>query len=523
MFWLLAFLFYVRTNIAQKFTTVGNKIFYNGKWITFNGIGLTCTEYMMKPEMDSLNPYPGYWAYNSCFGGPSSQGGPIKLNKEPQNVLNYLTGSNFVRTPNTKKVAFKSPYDQVITSDIPEHHPIIRIPMTASCYLYDKDVDTGKHDDYVNTIDVIVEFFTNASVAVVLDLHWNCPDDSAISGCKGAQSAAMALAKFGSNPGAVTFWSTISKKYANNPLVIYELFNEPWLQPQDFNAYYAGDSTYAGMKQMYEAIRANTDSLIIIGGAQSYALDAQTLLAFWIQYGIDNNGKYPTNVVFNHHPYQGAGQGLEHSPQSVMRFALASKTVAPVIFTEFGQYCCGTKGTPCTGGQCNNHATGDNFVFNIVNFALEYDISWIGWAWRGTNDDNPCHSTPDCNQPDMRNTDGTIVDATYGGANWKTVWQTFVSDVSPQVLDVSNGQTLAPTDTEGVGYLVRPCIQGKYNLGGICGWDEKVSTTSLNVKNFTSQSIYDSILVGLPPNGSCKSQGCQGIQCQTYTGPCQGQ
>ncbi len=29
------------TNTAQKFSTAGNKIFYGGKWITFNGIGLT--------------------------------------------------------------------------------------------------------------------------------------------------------------------------------------------------------------------------------------------------------------------------------------------------------------------------------------------------------------------------------------------------------------------------------------------------------------------------------------------------
>ena len=278
------------------------------------------------------------------------------------------------------------------------------------------------------------------------------------------------------------------------------------------------------MKQMYEVIRNNTDNLIIIGGAQQYALDAQTLLAFWIQYGIDNDGKYPTNVVFNHHPYQGAGQGLEHSPQSVMRFALASKTVAPVIFTEFGQYCCGTKGTPCHGGQCTNNNTGDNFVFNIVNMCLQYDISWIGWGWRGTNDDYPCHSTPDCNQPDMRNTDGFLVDATYGGADWKNVWGTFVSSQSPQVQDDTNGETLAPDETEDAGYLPRPCIQGEYNIGDICGWDEDISTTSgiITVYNLTNQSIYDGFLPGLPPNGTCSAQGCANIECQTYTGPCQG-
>ena len=67
--------------------------------------------------------------------------------------------------------------------------------------------------------------------------HWNCPDSTTLSGCQGAQSASMALKNFGSKPGAVTFWSTVSKKYANNPLVFYELFNEPWIGLNQFTAY----------------------------------------------------------------------------------------------------------------------------------------------------------------------------------------------------------------------------------------------------------------------------------------------
>ncbi len=31
---------------------------------------------------------------------------------------------------------------------------------------------TGNHLDYVNTLDAIIEFFTNASVAVIMDMHW---------------------------------------------------------------------------------------------------------------------------------------------------------------------------------------------------------------------------------------------------------------------------------------------------------------------------------------------------------------
>jgi len=510
---------------AESFNVIGNQVFYGDTLVTFNGIGLTCTEYMLKPNMDSQSPYPGYWAYNSCFGGPTSAGGPITLNSEVGNILKYL-GSTYVRKPTINKVKFNGSFAQVINMSTPEHFPIVRIPMSGSCYLYDEDTDTNDHTVYVDIIDAIVTNFTSNNVAVVLDLHWNCPDSTTLSGCQGAQSASMALKNFGSKPGAVTFWSTISKKYANNPLVFYELFNEPWIGLNQFTAYYAGSDKYAGMKEMYDAVRQNDPTgIVIIGGAEGYALDAQSLTAFWLQYKIDT-GSYPTNVIYNIHPYQGAGQGLEHSPQSAMRFALALKSgPGPVIFTEFGQYCCGGSGNnECTGGSgsCSNHATGDNFVYNIINMGLQYDISWIGWAWRGNNDDYPCGSKPDCQQPDMRSETGQLTSAEYGGADWSTVWKALVASNTLNVKDVTNGKTLTHTQDEAAGYLVRPCISGDYNLGGICGWDLSVPTSSLTPSDLTSQSIYDSILPGIPPNGNCKLEGCSSInyQCQTYTGPC---
>ena len=38
---------------AESFNVVGNQVFYGDTLVTFNGIGLTCTEYMLKPNMDS--------------------------------------------------------------------------------------------------------------------------------------------------------------------------------------------------------------------------------------------------------------------------------------------------------------------------------------------------------------------------------------------------------------------------------------------------------------------------------------
>jgi len=357
-------------------------------------------------------------------------------------------------------------------------------------------------------------------VAVLLDLHWSCPDTTRLSGCQGAQ-AAMAQRNYGPHPGSITFWSTISAKYANNQYVLYELYNEPWVM--DFNTWYAGNSQFAGMKEMYQVIlKNNPKAIVIIGGKDQYALDPQSGLAFHLRYYQETN-QYPSNIIWNVHPYQGAAQGLEHSLRSVMRISLALRLIGPAIFTEFGQYCCGVGGTPCRGGNCNDHAHSDNFVYNIVNLSEQYDISWFGWAWRGTNVNNanrPCQDgMTECNQPDMRDTGGVLTDGTKGGANWKLVWSTFVSVNSIRVNDVGSGN-IAREAYQQQGFLPRPCIVGTFNLGGICGYDLSVNVNTLSYTDIIAQSLYDSILPGLPPKGNCTDQGCEGIPCQTYTGPC---
>ena len=129
---------------------------------------------MMKPGIDNLDnrTYPGNFSYQNCFGGPTSKDGPIKLNEEPSNVLQLLTGDNFNTNPTITKATFKPPYNEVVDGNSPHHHPIIRIPTSGSSYLYDEDCDTGNHLSYVDTVDAIIQYFTSNEVAVSFDLHW---------------------------------------------------------------------------------------------------------------------------------------------------------------------------------------------------------------------------------------------------------------------------------------------------------------------------------------------------------------
>eukprot|EP01084_Bolivina_argentea_P161867 281715_1 len=503
---------------ADQFSAVGNKVMKNGDWVVFNGISLECTEYFLRTNLGPL------WGMQHCFGGPSHEGAnniwELSLNQEPANVINMLT-TNFKTSNTIKKVTFNSPYNSVIDTSTPKRHPLIRLPTTGSTYLYDADCVTNNATDYVETLDMIIKNFTANGIAVAYDLHWNCPQPSKL-GCAYQGPAPFALRYFGStNPGALAYWDAISKKYASNPYVFYELYNEPFFKPgiDNFNVYYNGSTEFVGVAEMYNVIRKNDPTgMIIISGMQQYAFDAPTQLGFYLKY-YEDYGVYPTNVIYNYHPYQAQGQGPEKSVQGALRMVLAGKEIGPVIFTEFGQACCGNNPQKCSNGAsgpCKNHNTGDSFTYNIVNLAYQYDISWTGWSWIGTTPYD-CNNLRDCY--DMRNENGSFVsNGTWGGAPWALIWNDFVNNDSPQVKDVQKDSTsvnVEPTVHEKNGYLPRPCIMGDYNLQAFCGLDLSTDITTVNYTVFATNSIYQSVLPGMPPKGSCKQQGCPTHPCNS--------
>jgi len=62
----------------------------------------------------------------------------------------------------------------------------------------------------------MVKQFSDAGAVSILDLHWNDDD---------TEQQEMAVKNSASN--AIDFWTNISKEFATNPNVFYELYNEP--------------------------------------------------------------------------------------------------------------------------------------------------------------------------------------------------------------------------------------------------------------------------------------------------------
>ncbi len=103
---------------------------------------------------------------------------------------------------------------------------------------------------YATTIDQQIAWATQVGMGVILDLHWN-------NG--GQQNMA--------DRNSITYWSSVAARYKNNAWVMFEvcipvtmvifacltfilqLYNEP--HDVSWSQWLNGDSTYAGMQEMY--------------------------------------------------------------------------------------------------------------------------------------------------------------------------------------------------------------------------------------------------------------------------------
>jgi len=186
---------------------------------------------------------------------------------------------------------------------------------------------------YATTIDQQVTWITSLGMGVILDLHWN----------NGGQQN-MADRK------SISFWSAVAARYKNQPWVMFELYNEP--HDVSWSQWLHGDATYAGMQELYAAVRgAGAENVVIVCGL-NWAFD---LSGVGTGYAVQG-----TNIAYASHPYDYAGKQINDWSAA---FGFLAST-HPVILTEFGQYC----------------STG-SYVSDLLSYAQSNGIHWTAWAW----------------------------------------------------------------------------------------------------------------------------------------------
>jgi len=328
---------------------------------------------------------------------------------------NWSDPAKLITTPNQAQV--DALLAHLSSTSNPAVLPTVRFSLNAAYWL---DVETpmwaanrasypNLSEQYRTLVDALISVFTGKGVVVILDLHWN--DDV-------TEQQAMALRasdNSGNTGDSVQFWSDLAQRYGGNDLVMYELYNEPFVA--DYQVWLDGGNGYEGMKNMYDAVRQHTNNPVVLAGSANYAYDAESLVSF-------EQDVQPYNIVYNLHPYMGPYQkddaskninGYESRVERVL-----DGTGRPLIITEFGQYCCTDNGACYLySGVFDNKQMG--FVEAVLTVNQRYDVSWTAWAWR------PNGGSGDCIQPDAN--DGTaLYDSSLHqnqGADWKTLFPQF--------------------------------------------------------------------------------------------------
>lgn len=238
--------------------------------------------------------------------------------------------------------------------------------------------------NYRKTVDRSVAEASAAGLFVILDLHLSAPGKA----CPMTQNA-MADADH-----SIDFWTSVASNYKGATNVLFELFNEPFLDQaplmggDPWDALRDGKGSLrsyrnpgqpdtmeypwhsAGMQQMLDAVRATGARNVVLTSTLAYA----SAMTGWLQYRPTDRIE-PSQIAAVWHAYPGSGRyaaqvnciGL---PQCSARTLQSVQDILaagfPVVLTEFGDPA-GGAGAPLSA--------------MLLPFADAMGISYFAWTW----------------------------------------------------------------------------------------------------------------------------------------------
>jgi hypothetical protein len=256
------------------------------------------------------------------------------------------------------------------------HINVVRLPLNPASWLGTPCVDSNggatvnpdPGNNYKQTLETTVAQANAAGMYVILDLQWTAPGDY----CPLGQN------QMADTDHDLTFWTSIANQFKDNPAVIFQLFNEPFLDrtsgSNDWNYWLNGGSqtqietpidtaynwTNAGEQQMLNTIRATGATNVIMIGGLSYSND----LTGWPSHPPQD----PLNqIAASFHVYSFNSYTSTAPGSSTVNMLSAVAATVPLIIDEVG----------------DNDTAGStgSFVKSIMEYADANGYSYLAWAW----------------------------------------------------------------------------------------------------------------------------------------------
>jgi hypothetical protein len=211
---------------------------------------------------------------------------------------------------------------------------------------------------YQTRVDQAVQMITGKGMVALFDLHFN-----STGACSAVGPQLMA------DSTAVAFWKSAAAHYKSNPLVAFDLYNEPhditdavW---RNGGSVTSGGTTWTavGMQSLYDAVRSTGAKNLVVVSGNSWA------------------NRYPSNpitgsnLVYGVHAYTcpNSPTGSDclanpMDPSSLLNSWVAPSASVPVMVSEFGW----------------PSATDGTYVRNVISFAEGHGWGWSAFAWDGS-------------------------------------------------------------------------------------------------------------------------------------------
>jgi hypothetical protein len=234
---------------------------------------------------------------------------------------------------------------------------IIRIPMSQDRWFGYGRWQTDGGAVYRTIVDLIVERASNANAYVLLDLHWSNLGEW---GTANAQHVMPDM-------NAVAFWTDVATRYANNPAVLFDLYNEPygvsWSSWRDGGTVTenSGAVTFVtpGMQGLLDAVRATGARNVVVAGGLDWAFDLRGIQP---GYGGRPNGWALSDTTGNGVIY--ATHIYPWKPSNWDTYVSVIANSYPILVGEVGQY----PDELFSGG-----------IETILNWMDSRGYHWTGW------------------------------------------------------------------------------------------------------------------------------------------------
>jgi hypothetical protein len=244
------------------------------------------------------------------------------------------------------------------------HANIIRLPLAQDRWFGKAPEQNDGGRSYRDLVRQVVDLCATNHCYIILDLHWS---DCNQWGVNIGQHSMPDL-------NSVAFWKDVAPAYANQPAVLFDLYNEPhdvswevWLHGGSvkdkpiIRRALTNPRTYqaVGMQQLLDTVRATGANNVVVAGGLDWAYDFSGILA-----GRRLSDPHGRGVIYANHCYDNKNESVD---TWIAKMEAASAKL-PVIVSEFG------------GNAGPSHIVpSDNWLLHVMQALNDHHWSWTAW------------------------------------------------------------------------------------------------------------------------------------------------